>query len=237
VALATITDVPVLQASEGGGAHSTHSRDSRDNAYVTQPVLSLSESDLAETPFRQFDKWFSEAIEAELPQPEAMTLAAASSSGSPSARIVLLKSFDDRGFVFFTNYESRKSRELSSNPRVALVFFWSALERQVRIEGTIERIPESESDLYFATRPRGSQLGAWVSEQSSVIPARAVLEQRLEQLIREHDGADIPRPPFWGGWRVVPSSIEFWQGRADRLHDRLVYRRDDQRWRIERLSP
>lgn len=207
------------------------------NEAVNPPDRTLSEADLAETPFCQFDRWFSEAFDAALPEPEAMTLATSSADGAPSARIVLLKSFDERGFVFFTNYESRKSRELAANPRAALVFFWSRLERQIRIEGSIERITDSESDNYFSTRPRGSQLGAWVSEQSRSIPSRLVLEQQLEQLIREHDGADVPRPPFWGGWRVVPKSVEFWQGRADRLHDRLLYRRDRGAWTVERLSP
>lgn len=201
------------------------------------PARTLLESEIAKTPFCQFDRWFSEAIEAAVPQPEAMTLGTANAAGVPSARLVLLKSFDEHGFVFYTNYESRKSRELTENPNASLVFFWPELERQVRIEGSASKVSERESDAYFATRPRGSQLGAWVSNQSSAIESRAVLDRRLDELIQQYEGSGVPRPPFWGGWRVVPLAIEFWQGRTDRLHDRLVYQRDDSAWRIVRLSP
>jgi pyridoxamine 5'-phosphate oxidase len=197
----------------------------------------MDESELAATPFLQFDRWFSEAIERGVPQPEAMTLATAGSDGVPAARTVLLKSFDEHGFVLFTNYESRKSRELDANSHATLLFFWSMLERQIRIDGIAERVTAKESDDYFATRPRGSQLGAWASAQSREIESREVLERQLAEVTARFDGRDVSRPPHWGGWRIVPHAIEFWQGRPDRLHDRLVFRRSGESWRVVRLSP
>ena len=167
-----------------------------------------------------------------------MTLATATPDGRPSARMVLLKGVDARGFAFFTNYESRKGAELAANPRAALVFFWVQLERQVRVEGRVERLSAEESDAYFASRPEGSQLGAWASQQSAVLPDRGPLEARYEELRAQYEGQEVPRPTFWGGFRVVPETVEFWQGRVNRLHDRLRYRRqDDGSWVIERLSP
>ena len=198
----------------------------------------LSETDLDADPIRQFARWMDEAIQANLIEPNAMTLATSTPDGRPSARMVLLKGFDDRGFVFYTNYESRKGGELTDNPQAALVFFWVELERQVRIEGRVERATAEESDRYFASRPQGSQLGAVVSAQSQVIPGRGVLEQRLRELEAEYAEKDIPRPANWGGFRVVPTTLEFWQGRANRLHDRLRFRRDGTGpWIVERLSP
>jgi pyridoxamine 5'-phosphate oxidase len=167
-----------------------------------------------------------------------MTLATVTAEGRPSARIVLIKGFDERGFIFYTNYEGRKARELEANPHCALVLYWAELERQVRIEGRVSRVSDEESDAYFAGRPRGSQLGAWVSEQSRSIENRGALEIRLSELEREYEGREIPRPPFWGGFRVEPEVIEFWQGRENRLHDRLQYRRsEDGGWKRERLQP
>ena len=197
----------------------------------------LDESDAAADPIEQFRRWFEEALAANLHEPNAMTLATASSDGRPSARVVLLKGFDARGFVFYTNYEGRKGRELEENTRAALVFYWSELERQVRIEGSVSRVPEEEADAYYASRPRGSRLGAWASEQSRAVEGRAVLERRLSELEDKYEGREIPRPPFWGGYRVEPVTIEFWQGRENRLHDRLVYRRSGDRWGRERLQP
>jgi pyridoxamine 5'-phosphate oxidase len=198
----------------------------------------LKESDTDPNPIEQFRAWFDEALAANLHEPNAMTLATATPEGRPSARVVLLKGFDERGFVFYTNYEGRKSGELEANPRCALDFYWGELERQVRIEGRAVRIPDEESDAYFAGRPRGSQLGAWVSEQSRPVADRGVLERRLRELEAEYEGREVPRPPFWGGYRVEPEVIEFWQGRENRLHDRLVYRRSGNGgWRRERLQP
>ena len=189
---------------------------------------------------RRFERWLKEAEDARVPEPNAMTVATATVSGIPSARILLLKGVDARGFVFFTNYESRKGRELSENPRAALVFFWEPLERQVRVEGTVERVSREESRRYFDVRPRASRIGAWASRQSTVVPSRESLEQReieLDRQFREQFGESVPLPEFWGGYRVVPSVIEFWQGRPSRLHDRLRYTRQGDRWAIERLSP
>ncbi|HUP66247.1 MAG TPA: pyridoxamine 5'-phosphate oxidase [Thermoanaerobaculia bacterium] len=197
----------------------------------------LAETNLDPDPFLQFAGWFREAIEAEIPLAEAMTLATADSDGRPSARVVLLKGFDDDGFLFFTNYESRKSRELAENPRAALCFWWPVLQRQVRIEGDVLRLSSGESEAYFATRPRGSQLGAWASPQSEVIPGRQVLEETMVELIGRWADAPIPRPPHWGGYRLNARSIEFWQNRDDRLHDRFRYTRVDRAWRIDRLAP
>jgi len=167
-----------------------------------------------------------------------MTLATATPDGKPSARVVLLKGYDERGFVFYTSYEGRKGRELEGNPNAALVFYWGELERQVRIEGRVTCVPESESDAYFAGRPRGSRLGAWASEQSRPAANRGLLEERLRELEATYEGREVPRPPFWGGYRVEPEAVEFWQGRENRLHDRIVYRRAGEgRWEVERLQP
>jgi pyridoxamine 5'-phosphate oxidase len=198
----------------------------------------LKESNAEPDPIEQFRKWFDEALAADLREPNAMTLATATPDGRPSARILLLNGFDERGFVFYTNYEGRKSWELETNPYAALVFYWGELERQVRIEGRVSRVSEEESDAYFEGRPRGSQLGAWVSEQSRPVRDRGALEERLRELEAEYEGRDVPRPPFWGGYRVEPEVIEFWQGRENRLHDRLRYRRSESGgWRRERLQP
>lgn len=197
----------------------------------------LAESDVAPDPIEQFRRWFDAALDAGLHEPNAMTVATATRDGRPSARVVLLKGFDGRGFVFYTNYEGRKGRELEENPRAALLFYWGELERQVRIEGTVSRVPKAESDAYYASRPRGSRLGAWASEQSRVVEGRGVLEGRVGDLEAEYEGREVPRPPFWGGYRVEPDVVEFWQGRENRLHDRIVYRRQGGGWEIERLQP
>ena len=197
----------------------------------------LQESDVANDPVEQFRGWFEEALAADLHEPNAMTVATAMPDGRPSARVVLLKGFDGRGFVFYTNYEGRKGRELDENPRTALLFYWGELERQVRIEGSVSRVSEEESDAYYASRPRGSRLGALASEQSRAIEGREILEGRIESLEAEYEGLDVPRPAFWGGYRVEPEVFEFWQGRENRLHDRIVYRRSDGGWRTERLQP
>ncbi|HTL89100.1 MAG TPA: pyridoxamine 5'-phosphate oxidase [Leptolyngbya sp.] len=197
----------------------------------------LDETDIDPNPFQQFQRWFDQAVKAELPEPNAMTVATASKDGIPAARIVLLKAVDDRGFTFFTNYNSSKGKELEANPQAALVFLWTELERQVRIVGTVEKISAEESDSYFYSRPQGSRFGAWASEQSEVIPNRDILEQKLAALKVEYVDRDVPRPPHWGGFRVIPREIEFWQGRSSRLHDRLRYQHRDQGWLIDRLSP
>lgn len=199
----------------------------------------LSESDLDADPMRQFAVWFEQAAQAGLPEPNAMTLATATLEGRPSARMVLLKGYDARGFVFYSNYESRKGDELLTNPYAALVFFWQQLERQIRVEGHVERATPEESDAYFASRPWGSRIGAWASRQSAVLPGRDPLEARVRELEAQYPDAlgPIPRPAYWGGFRVVPEVVEFWQGRPSRLHDRLRYRRAGDAWEIERLSP
>jgi pyridoxamine 5'-phosphate oxidase len=198
---------------------------------------SLLETDVYPDPIKQFQLWLDEASRANLPQPLGMTLATATADGKPSARMVLLRGVDDRGFVFFTNYTSRKANELDANPRAALVFYWAELDRQIRVEGRIEQIAAAESDAYFRSRPHGSQLGALVSPQSQVIPDRAYLDRRRAELEEKYATDSVPRPSYWGGYRVVPDVIEFWQGQADRLHDRLRYRLSDGRWQIERLAP
>jgi len=202
-------------------------------------VTQLMETDLDPDPFVQFERWFDAAKAAGIAMPEAMTVATSGLEGEVSARVSLLKSFDHRGFVFYTNYNSRKAKQIHDNPRAALVFWWQSLERQVRIEGAVVRTTEEESDAYFATRPRGSQLGAWASEQSRVLAGRGALDARFEELSTTYKDVPIPRPPHWGGYRVIPLLFEFWQGRADRLHDRFWYRlrSDVKDWVVERLSP
>ena len=198
----------------------------------------LDESDASADPVEQFARWFAEASAAKIPEANAMTLATVGEGGAPSARIVLLKDFDARGFAFYTNYDSRKGRELAANPRAALCLFWQPLERQVRIEGVVEKVGRAESEAYFAGRPRQSQIGAWVSQQSSPIISRGELERIEAELQKRFDGAPVPMPGYWGGYRVVPSAIEFWQGRPSRLHDRLLYTpADGGGWTLRRLSP
>ena len=195
----------------------------------------LLEAEAAASPFEQFKRWFDQALAAKVPEPNAMTLATVSADGRPSARTVLIKGADERGFTFFTNYESRKGEDLAANPRAALLFFWQPLERQVRIEGRIEQVPAEESDRYFHSRPPGSRIGAWASEQSRPT-TRQELEAR-EREFRDRYGDQPPRPPHWGGYRLVPDYFEFWQGRPSRLHDRLRYLPDGQGWKIDRLAP
>jgi pyridoxamine 5'-phosphate oxidase len=196
----------------------------------------LSESDADRDPMRQFERWFEDALRAKLPLPNAMTLATVSLDGAPAARVVLLKGVERASFVFFTNYASRKARELAAHPQACLVFMWSDLERQVRVTGTVEKVDAADSDAYFVTRPAGARLSAWASEQSEKVPSRAVLENAMAQAKARY-GDSPPRPPHWGGYRLSPGEIEFWQGRADRLHDRLLYTRAGKNWKIERLAP
>jgi len=204
----------------------------------------LTEGDLAADPYEQFGLWLAQAMEVDPYEFTAMTLATADRDGRPSARVVLLKGWDERGFVFYTNYESRKARELTENPRASLVFYWAAIERQVRVEGTVERTSREESEAYFSSRPLGSRLGAWASRQSDPIAGRADLERTLAQVTERFADGEVPLPDSWGGFRVLPEAIEFWQGRPNRLHDRLCYIRRphsedgaEEGWRIERLSP
>jgi pyridoxamine 5'-phosphate oxidase len=200
-------------------------------------VPELLEADVDPDPVRQFGRWFEEAQRAGLRMPEAMALATATPDGCPSARMVLLKGFDDRGFVFYSGYESRKGRELTENPRAALLFYWDPLGRQVRVEGEVERLPPEESDAYFASRPRGSRLSAVASRQSEVVASRETLDARVAELAARLGDAAPERPEWWGGYRLAPDSFELWQHRDDRLHDRLRYRRDDGGWILERLAP
>jgi pyridoxamine 5'-phosphate oxidase len=197
----------------------------------------LSETEIDFNPFVQFREWFNQALSADILEPNAMMVATTTPLCKPSARMVLLKDFDERGFVFYTNYNSHKAQELAENPQAALVFWWAELQRQVRISGRVEKISDSESDKYFYSRPFSSRLGAWASNQSEVIENRELLEQNLEELKEKYQNGEIPRPPHWGGIRVIPAEIEFWQGRSSRLHDRLVYTRNYDGWKIERLSP
>ena len=198
----------------------------------------LEEQQMAASPHEQFAAWFQEALAAELPEPNAMHLATASADGFPSGRVVLLKGLDDGGFSFYTNYQSRKGRELEENPKCALTFFWPELERQVRIEGLAQRLPDEKSDAYFKSRPRESQIGAWASPQSSVIVNREILEARMRDLLARYSENELPeRPRQWGGFVVVPHAVEFWQGRPSRLHDRIRYVRTETSWQIQRLAP
>lgn len=197
----------------------------------------LNEDSVSSDPFAQFEKWFNDAIESNILEPNAMTLATVSMEGQPFQRTVLLKTFNTDGFVFYTNYTSRKAKQIENNPNVSLLFPWYSLERQVMITGKVSKVSTKESLNYFLSRPRGSQLGAWVSNQSEVISSRNLLEMKLEEMKRKFKEGKIPLPDHWGGYRVVPSSIEFWQGRSSRLHDRIMYERDDNSWKISRLAP
>lgn len=203
-----------------------------------KPEPRLEASDLNPNPFKQFEHWFEQALAANLPEPTAMTLATANRDGVPAARIVLLKGCDDRGFAFFTNYQSAKATELEENPRAALVFFWPELKHQIRICGAVSKVSREESETYFRLRPFGSRIGAWASHQSQVLRSREELDRRVEELTRQFEGKDVPLPPHWGGYRLAPEAFEFWQGRESRLHDRFRYTRITEReWQIERLSP
>jgi pyridoxamine 5'-phosphate oxidase len=197
----------------------------------------LDEGEVDESPFRQFELWFNEALKAEIPEPNAMVLATAGKDAVPFQRTVLLKQYDEHGFVFYTNYQSRKAEQIKDNPRASLLFPWYELERQVSINGRVEKVSHGESMKYFLSRPHGSQLGAWVSQQSQVISSRSILEMKLAELKRKFSEGKIPFPDFWGGFRVVPERIEFWQGRTSRLHDRIEYIHSEGHWLIRRLSP
>ncbi len=197
----------------------------------------LYENDVTADPISQFARWFEDAKTAGLVDHTAMTVATVSPEGKPAARILLLKDFDENGFVFYTNYESRKGQELCHNSHASLLFFWDKLARQIRIEGTTEKVSAAESDEYFAIRPRESQLGAWTSAQSQVLSSRAEFEAKLQAITEKYAGQTVPRPPHWGGYRLKPELVEFWQGRASRLHDRLLYRAQGAGWHLERLSP
>jgi pyridoxamine 5'-phosphate oxidase len=197
----------------------------------------LSEDIVDQNPIRQFTEWWIEATRAGIDEVNAMTLATVSDDSRPSARIVLLKGYDENGFVFFTNYESRKGKDLELNTRASLLFFWKELERQVRIDGPCEKVSDAESDEYFYSRPEGSRIGAWASPQSQVISSRDVLDQNIIELENRFQGSSVPRPPHWGGYRVRPEQVEFWQGRPSRLHDRILYTREAAGWKIDRLAP
>lgn len=200
-------------------------------------LQSLHENEVAANPTEQFTTWWNEAMSSNIDEVNAMTLATSSTNGKPDARIVLLKGYDENGFVFFTNYQSRKAQELAANPFATLVFFWKELERQVRIEGTVEKIAAADSDAYFNSRPVGSRIGAWASPQSTVISDRNLLEENVKQLELQYADGNIPRPEHWGGYVVKPTQVEFWQGRSSRLHDRIRYKLNNNSWIIERLAP
>ena len=204
----------------------------RDYALAT-----LAQRDVDPDPIRQFERWFADAAAARVPEPNAMTLSTATRDGVPSARIVLLKGVDANGFAFYTDYRSRKGAELAENPLAALTCLWKEIERQVRITGSVSRVSTQESEAYFRTRPPGSRLGAWASHQSALLASREELEARVQDVAVRFPDGDVPLPPHWGGFRVAPDEIEFWQGRPDRLHDRLLYRRGERGWEISRLSP
>lgn len=214
---------------ESHGGNIAHLR----REYIHQP---LNEDQVDRNPIAQFNRWFDEALKCEVPDANALALGTADRQGRPSVRIVLLKGFDERGFVFFTNYHSHKGHDLEENPYAAMTFFWQLLDRQVRIEGRVERVPVSESEKYFHSRPRGSQVSAAASPQSHPI-AKEALESRVRTLESEFHGADIPRPEHWGGYVLIPDCIEFWQGRPNRLHDRIMYQREGNTWKICRLAP
>ena len=197
----------------------------------------LNRKNLSDSPFEQFEKWFKQAMEADIPDASAMSLATVSAAGKPTQRTVLLKLFDEKGFVFFTNYSSLKSQQIAENPNVSLLFPWTILERQIEINGRAEKISTAESLKYFLSRPRGSQLGAWASAQSSPINSRQILEGQLQKIKSKFTQGEIPLPDFWGGYRVIPETIEFWQGGVNRLHDRFEYKRDNENWQINRLQP
>jgi pyridoxamine 5'-phosphate oxidase len=200
-------------------------------------LIDLNEKSVNRNPFEQFDIWFKEVIDSKITEPSAMIVSTASRMGIPAVRTVLLKSYDSRGFVFFTNYESKKAKDLAENPKAAILFLWKEIERQVRISGSIAKISKEESELYFRSRSLESQLGAWASKQSSMIPNREYLLSNYEKYKRQYEGKEIPLPPFWGGYRVIPAEFEFWQGRESRLHDRICYSIKGYGWHIFRLSP
>lgn len=197
----------------------------------------LDLKDLNRDPFLQFKIWFEEAKNSGTLEPNSMTLATASKQGKPSSRTILLKEIDDRGFIFFTNYESRKAHELDENPFASLTFFWAEIEKQIIIEGTAEKLEEQKNENYFSIRPRGSQIGAWASHQDQVIDSKTILEQEYEAIKKKYEGKLIPKPPYWGGYRVIPTKFEFWQGRENRLHDRFQYSLEESIWLIVQLSP
>jgi len=202
--------------------------------YSAEP---LTKDSVNESPFKQFENWFEEALNTEILEPNAMTLATATKIGMPSARTVLLKHFDDKGFTFFTNYGSTKAKEIEENPYASLLFTWLPLQRQIKIQGRVEKISTADSLKYFLSRPEGSQLGAWVSQQSSVISSRSILMSKLEEVKQKFKNKEVPLPSFWGGFKVIPTKIEFWQGQPSRLHDRIQFKIVDKKWKIERLSP
>ncbi len=197
----------------------------------------LEREDLNDNPFKQFEQWFKHACDCDVKEPNAMVLSTVSSDGSPTSRVVLLKSWDEKGFVFYTNYESKKSKDITENPKVSLLFAWLDLERQLRINGVAEKVSTTESLRYFLSRPTGSRLGAWVSQQSSIITSRSLLEMQFDKMKRKFADGKIPLPDFWGGFRIVPTYFEFWQGRENRLHDRFAYQKNGDSWDISRLAP